>query len=109
MRQKVLKYMPIVAILVAISLYKLNQKVRKPVWHEGPIIKIFDSSITNNSFYVFDKDSNKITNDVFVQEIVIWNAGNTQIKKEDIRIPLSIIYPKEIKLIDFQIVNQVVL
>lgn len=64
-------------------------------------IQIFDRQrIGTLPLKLIGADSSPITNNVFVANVTIWNAGNAEIRREDVRKPLRLLIASGIKPLD---------
>lgn len=103
----------IIMMILAISsvtfttvFYVLSKKERKPVYYEFDPIMIFDSRKISPSIFLVDKDGKHIDQDVYVKDIIIWNAGDLPINPEHVRDPIKLVLTECNNLLDFRIAKE---
>jgi len=95
----------IISILASIILFILSNKQREPVYSivKEPTL-IYDKENASSNFSLVSNDSILIDNNVYVSTIALWNNGELEIKKDDVRknIKLSVINGK---ILDYKIIR----
>ena len=96
----------IVGIGLTILFYEYSNKDREPVYaiKKEPSI-IFDKENSTPKIKLLSNDSILINENVYVSSIVIWNNGELEIKKDDVRKEFMVTVSNA-KVLDYQIVNQ---
>ncbi|MCF6347272.1 MAG: hypothetical protein L3J20_03110 [Flavobacteriaceae bacterium] len=85
----------------------MNKKEREPVWNASPKILVFDKNFTKNTIIVLNNDSTQIKDNIYAQELTIWNAGDLPIDiNKDIRVPIRLVFSDSVKLIEYEILNE---
>lgn len=69
-------------------------------------INIFDVSAGTSKISVFDAQNQRIDEDIFVSEFIIWNSGNTNMPKDKIRVPLAFALSGKGRIIDYAIADE---
>ncbi|WP_089371955.1 hypothetical protein [Dokdonia pacifica] len=84
----------------------INKSEREPTYtfKKAPTL-IFDSNNTSSKIQFYYNDI-AVNSNVYVANIIIWNNGKLEIKREDIRNNLKFIEDENIKILEYEIVNQ---
>lgn len=93
----------ILGVVMSIYFYKLTEEYREPTITETNNFAIFASPEGLNSkkfAFVKKPELTEISENVYVNEISIWNAGKLPIKEEHILKDIKISYAKEVQIID---------
>jgi hypothetical protein len=68
-------------------------------------VQVFDAGSTLTplvpTLTVLDRDHNPITDNIYAATVTVWNAGNAEIKTDDVRIPFRIVVDGNPKIIDW--------
>ncbi|MDC6352440.1 hypothetical protein PP178_12840 [Zeaxanthinibacter sp. PT1] len=97
----------IVAILLFFIGYYLGDKKREPVYaiKKEPSL-IFDKNNSAPNIKLYANDSTLIVDNVYVTSIVIWNNGELEIKKSDLRKDFKIYITDDAKILDYKITHE---
>ena len=99
--------MTIIGIIISIYPYIENIHSIKPVYaFKGTPLKIYTSENPTSKIKIYAQDSTQITGNIYTASLVIWNAGKEEIKKEDVRQPISILLDINSKILDYSIINE---
>lgn len=97
----------VVSVGLTVYFYLDSREFREPVYLVDEEHKqIFDSTASSPKIKVLDKDSNPVTDNIFLATVTIWNAGKLSIEPEDVRVPLRIHIKPKSKLLDYSIVKE---
>ncbi len=98
----------VVSIGLSAYFYISSREFREPVYLvEEEHKQIFDSTASSPKIKVLDKDSNPVTDNIFLVTVTLWNAGTISIEPEDVRIPVKIQIKPIAKLLDYSIVKEI--
>jgi hypothetical protein len=95
----------VAGFVVAFFFFKLSEQ-RKQFAYTNPVtsIRIFDSKSASPAIRVLDSQSQPITEDVYVAEVVFWNSGNVPIEPSDVRgEPIKLILSPVVRIIDLRV------
>lgn len=95
----------VAGFVVAFFFFKLSEQ-RKQFAYTNPVtsIRIFDSKSASPAIRVLDSESQPITEDVYVAEVVFWNSGNVPIEPSDVRgEPIKLILSPVARIIDLRV------
>jgi len=96
----------LISIILAIALYKTSKKEREIVYYlKNEPSKIYDNTNASSRIKLISNDTTIIKENVYVSNLVLWNRGQLEIKKTDIRKPFTIKEKNKAKIIDYKIVN----
>jgi hypothetical protein len=76
--------------IIAAYYHRKAQKSGKLAMHTNQLQVIDKTKIGQTSLRIKDKSGEEINDDVYVANVTIWNVGNAEIKKEDVRTPYRI-------------------
>jgi hypothetical protein len=98
----------IVAILFGYMIAQFGQQ-RKQIAYVVPssFPKIFDRHAASPSIEVRTSDGVSITQNIYVAEITVWNAGNVAIEPGDAREQVRIVISPAIQILDLQVTKSV--
>ncbi|MBW2623446.1 MAG: hypothetical protein JRD68_11125, partial [Deltaproteobacteria bacterium] len=97
----------VLSVSLTVYFYIGSREFREPVYLvEEEHKQIFDSKASSPKIKVLDKDSNPITDNIFLATVAFWNAGKLSIEPEDVRVPLQIQIKSISKLLDCSIVKE---
>src|SRR4051794_14248113 len=89
----------IIGILTSLYFYIKSEKVGQVAFSVEQI-QIFDNTRAGVlPLTVLDASGARINSNIFAANVIIWNSGNAEIRKEDVREPLRIAIP-EARLLD---------
>jgi len=94
-------------VAITIMFYEISNKTREPVYSviKEPTL-IFDKENASSNFKLISNDSTIINQNVYVTTIVVWNNGDLEIKKDDIRKEIKIIVLNQGEILDYKITKQ---
>lgn len=94
-------------ILLSLLFYFKSKKEREPVYSikKEPSVIYYRNS-TSQKLKVVLNDSIIVKESVFVSNVVIWNNGELEIEKKDVRKNFIISISGDSKILDYKIVNQ---
>jgi hypothetical protein len=97
----------VITIILAFYIYIISSEKRLPVYcvKKEPSL-IFDKSNSSPKIKLISNDSIAINNNVYITTLVLWNKGNLQIKKEDIRKEFTIIPKGGAVILDYSIIKE---
>lgn len=93
----------ILGIFLSYYFYTLSQQNREPYYIEESNFPIFFSQkdlVAQGFVLVKKSDGRKITEKVYVNEIVFWNKGSLSIRRSNILKSIALKYPKDVEVID---------
>ncbi|WP_298507831.1 hypothetical protein [uncultured Kordia sp.] len=92
---------------LTILFYEYSNKEREPVYalKKEPSL-IFDKENSTPKIKLLSNDSLVVNDNVYVSNIVIWNDGDLEIRKTDVRKKFKVFLSSEAKILDYKIVNQ---
>lgn len=97
----------IIGITLAIIFYFSSKENRKPVYFiKQDSAIVFDKNNSSIKIKVVKNDSLVINQNVYMTTIRLWNDGNKEIKKEDIRNPFRIETSEKISILDYSIASE---
>ncbi len=97
----------VVSVGLTVYFYLDSREFREPVYIVDEEHKqIFDSTASSPKIKVLDKDSNPVSDNIFLATVIMWNAGKLSIEPEDVRVPLQIKIKPISKLLDYSIVKE---
>jgi len=74
-----------VGLAVAVYFYEKGRRVGQ-VAYQVDQVQVFDRErVAPIPLTLFDSEGHKITNNVYAANLAVWNTGNAEIKKEDVR------------------------
>ncbi len=92
---------------LTVYFYLDSREFREPVYLvEKEHKQVFDSTVSSPKIKILDKDSNPVTDNIFLTTITLWNAGKLCIEPDDVRVPLQIQIKPISKLLDYSIVKE---
>ncbi len=95
-------------IIATVTYYELGKKERSLSYYvKKEPSKIFDSENTTSKIQVYTDDSVRITKNVYVTNLVLWNSGDLEIKKTDVRKPIHISLSNGVRILDFNLVREI--
>ncbi len=97
----------ILGILATVLVYEFSKKEREIIYSvkKTPSL-VFDSNSENQKIKLVIDDSIQINENIYLTTIVIWNNGNLEIKKTDIRQEINIKLSNKGKIIDYKIMSE---
>lgn len=95
-------FIAVIGLFFSYYFYTLSVREKEPVLVQKNNIQIFSRDFikSNSISLTYTDNGNKITDNLYLQEYLLWNKGNEIIKKEDILRNLNLTYPKNAKIID---------
>lgn len=96
----------VIGIGLTILFFKYTNKEREPVYaiKRAPSI-IFDKENSSPKIKLLSADSVIINESVYITNFVIWNNGELEISKKDLRKDFKLIVPKGFEILDYKITN----
>ncbi len=97
----------LVPITVTVILFTLRSEKREPIYavKKAPSL-IFDKESASSKIKLIKNDSIKINDNVYVTTLVLWNNGGIEIRKEDVRKPISVNLINGKEIIDYKILSE---
>lgn len=106
---RALKYWFPIILGVGIAMYTYLESIKKIelVYISSPDHSIiFDKTISSPNIKLVENDSVEIINNVFVGSVTLWNNGELEVKKTDVRKPISITLDGDAQILDYAIVRE---
>jgi hypothetical protein len=85
----------------------LDTRAINEVAYRVSTIRIFDVSAGTSNISVYDDQNQRIEEDIFVSEFIIWNSGNTNMSTDKIRDPVTFALSGKGRIIDYAVVDEV--
>ncbi len=97
----------IIGIFLSIFFFLKSQKSKEISYQfEDTSSLLYDSNNLSSSILISYKDSLPIRNNVYLINGVIWNSGDYEIEKKDVRKVLNIALDNHVKIIDYKILEE---
>lgn len=99
----------ILGIILSMYFYAASKQSREIAFITGPNHTVFSDSA---SFFdpgikiISSKTGKEIDSNIYLNELTVWNKGNTSIRKTNILKPLKITYPQTTRIIGAFIIEQ---
>ena len=92
------------SVVIGLYFYRAGIKQGQLAFYPAQV-QVFDVTVAPHSpsppLTVLDRDHNPITDNVYAATVTVWNAGNAEIKTDDIRIPFRIVLDGDPKIIEW--------
>ncbi len=97
----------LISIALTVLFYEYSNKERAPVYSvkKEPSI-IFDKSNSSPKIKLLSNDSTVIEKNVYITSLVLWNNGDLEINKKDLRKDFTVKTKGDVEILDYSIVNQ---
>ena len=97
----------------AISYYFYQKSITVgKLYYQTQQVLVFDQhslggspDVSSDQLFVVDKNGSKIEKNIYAATIKFWNAGNDEVKKEDVRIPFKIDIASDATIVNSSIYN----
>jgi hypothetical protein len=97
----------ILSIILSIIFYVDSLKQKSISYRiNSPASIVYDSKNSSAAFKLYNRDSTLINENVYLLSGTIWNSGDIEVKKEEVRRQLAIFLGNSTKLLDFKIIKQ---
>lgn len=85
----------------------LDTRAINEIAYKVSTIRIFEVSAGTSKISVYDDQNQRIEEDIFVSEFIIWNSGNTNMSTDKIREPVTFALSGKGRIIDYAVVEEV--
>jgi uncharacterized membrane protein YeaQ/YmgE (transglycosylase-associated protein family) len=97
----------IIGVVITIIIYEFSNKSKEPVYSilKEPTL-IYDKDNASSNFKLITNDSIIVQENVYVTTMVVWNNGELEIKKDDVRKKIKIKISNQGKILEYKITKQ---
>src|SRR6266566_6579530 len=97
----------IAGLILSVYFYQAQKRFKGLAFIVDPMrtLVVSPGHLPSPHLTLLDKEGKHVMNDVYSTEMYVWNSGTETILGQDIIVPLKVVIPPEVRLLDVRTTN----